>query len=485
MRTGPLVWRGPWDSSSSSSASSVWSRVVGHAFRSSLQPVEIGRRLTREMDLHRRVDVRGPIAPNDFTVTLSPADVEPIRQFHRRPLARARATRPASTPTPRATRSSARSRSRSSRTRLKPGRFTVIEPESAEERGRRIPGRAAPAGRPAGHAWARRRGHRPPPRLRDRARRPQRQPPPRRDAPGGTGSSSSTSAPPTAPGSTARPSASTNPASGDEITVGATRSSSRRREGRVGGPLPENLCGPQAPAVGACIVLIFVFFLRVLWAVWAEVRRPRPGRESNGAGRRRPPVAGRAAKARASAHRLVVDTGGPQGLDVRPRRRGHGRPGRRVRGIPPRRHLRVPAPRPGVRPQRAGLRRGPRLDERHLRQRRPGERAHACTGATASRSARPCSRPGDVLRSGSATDVGRVRPSTRTAPRLPALRRRRRHGRPRRRRGGSQVAVDALEEALRRDPSAPSGPVRAVSNANADGVERAQADPSPRAWARP
>lgn len=55
--------------------------TLSKPFRSNLQPVEIGRRLTREMDLHRRVGVRGLIAPNSFTVTLAPADVERFENF--------------------------------------------------------------------------------------------------------------------------------------------------------------------------------------------------------------------------------------------------------------------------------------------------------------------------------------------------------------------------------------------------------------------
>lgn len=51
------------------------------ALRGGLQPVEIGRRLTREMDLLRRVGVRGLIAPNFFVVTLSPHDAERFRSF--------------------------------------------------------------------------------------------------------------------------------------------------------------------------------------------------------------------------------------------------------------------------------------------------------------------------------------------------------------------------------------------------------------------
>jgi hypothetical protein len=44
------------------------------AFRSGLQPVEIGRRLTREMDLQRTVAPRGTLTPNRFTVAVGPAD---------------------------------------------------------------------------------------------------------------------------------------------------------------------------------------------------------------------------------------------------------------------------------------------------------------------------------------------------------------------------------------------------------------------------
>jgi hypothetical protein len=55
--------------------------TLAKPFRTNLQPVEIGRRLTREMDLHRRVGVRGLLAPNSFTVTLSPTDVDRFANF--------------------------------------------------------------------------------------------------------------------------------------------------------------------------------------------------------------------------------------------------------------------------------------------------------------------------------------------------------------------------------------------------------------------
>ena len=55
--------------------------VFAKAFRSGLQPVELGRRLTREMDAHRTVGVRGVIAPNAFTFALAPADLERFSSF--------------------------------------------------------------------------------------------------------------------------------------------------------------------------------------------------------------------------------------------------------------------------------------------------------------------------------------------------------------------------------------------------------------------
>jgi hypothetical protein len=45
--------------------------VFARAFRGGLQPVEIGRRLTREMDLRRTIAPKGTLAPNEFVVALS------------------------------------------------------------------------------------------------------------------------------------------------------------------------------------------------------------------------------------------------------------------------------------------------------------------------------------------------------------------------------------------------------------------------------
>jgi hypothetical protein len=54
----------------------------GKAFRSGLQPVEIGRRLVRELDAGRTLGVRGTVVPNQFTVRMAGADLERFEGFH-------------------------------------------------------------------------------------------------------------------------------------------------------------------------------------------------------------------------------------------------------------------------------------------------------------------------------------------------------------------------------------------------------------------
>jgi len=54
----------------------------GKAFRSGLQPVEIGRRLVRELDTGRTLGVRGTVVPNHFVVHVSDADLERFEGFH-------------------------------------------------------------------------------------------------------------------------------------------------------------------------------------------------------------------------------------------------------------------------------------------------------------------------------------------------------------------------------------------------------------------
>jgi len=55
--------------------------VFGRAFRRQVQPVEIAKGLTKQMDEHRMVSVSRTYAPNDFTVHLSKADSESIQAY--------------------------------------------------------------------------------------------------------------------------------------------------------------------------------------------------------------------------------------------------------------------------------------------------------------------------------------------------------------------------------------------------------------------
>src|SRR5215218_243165 len=59
--------------------------TFARAFKSGLRPVEIGRRLTREMDNNRSVGVSGrTMVPNQFTIWLSPADMSRFEAMHDR-----------------------------------------------------------------------------------------------------------------------------------------------------------------------------------------------------------------------------------------------------------------------------------------------------------------------------------------------------------------------------------------------------------------
>ncbi len=56
--------------------------VFARAFRSSLRPIELGRRLIREIDDHRTVDVKGKVVvPNSFAFTLSANDAEQFAEI--------------------------------------------------------------------------------------------------------------------------------------------------------------------------------------------------------------------------------------------------------------------------------------------------------------------------------------------------------------------------------------------------------------------
>ena len=55
---------------------SLFEGVFGRAFRTNVQPVELARKLAKEMDEHRTVSVSRTYVPNEYAVWLSPEDRE-------------------------------------------------------------------------------------------------------------------------------------------------------------------------------------------------------------------------------------------------------------------------------------------------------------------------------------------------------------------------------------------------------------------------
>jgi hypothetical protein len=55
--------------------------VFGRAFRSNVQPVELARKLVKEMDEHRSVSVSRVYVPNEFSVYLAPGDREQFADY--------------------------------------------------------------------------------------------------------------------------------------------------------------------------------------------------------------------------------------------------------------------------------------------------------------------------------------------------------------------------------------------------------------------
>lgn len=56
-------------------------RGFRRAFRSSLQPVELARKLAREMDDHKTISVQRVYVPNNFTIFLAPADRDSFASY--------------------------------------------------------------------------------------------------------------------------------------------------------------------------------------------------------------------------------------------------------------------------------------------------------------------------------------------------------------------------------------------------------------------
>lgn len=60
---------------------SLFEGVFGRAFRTNVQPVELARKLVKEMDDHRNVSVSRVYVPNEYTIFLSPADREQFASY--------------------------------------------------------------------------------------------------------------------------------------------------------------------------------------------------------------------------------------------------------------------------------------------------------------------------------------------------------------------------------------------------------------------
>ena len=60
---------------------SLFEGIFGRAFRTNVQPVELARKLAKEMDEHRTVSVSRVYVPNEYTVYLSPGDREQFSSY--------------------------------------------------------------------------------------------------------------------------------------------------------------------------------------------------------------------------------------------------------------------------------------------------------------------------------------------------------------------------------------------------------------------
>jgi FHA domain-containing protein len=60
---------------------SLFEGVFGRAFRTNVQPVELARKLVKEMDDHRNVSVSRVYVPNEYTIYLAPSDREQFRSY--------------------------------------------------------------------------------------------------------------------------------------------------------------------------------------------------------------------------------------------------------------------------------------------------------------------------------------------------------------------------------------------------------------------
>ena len=61
----------------------LFDQTLSRPFKSALQPIEIGARMIREIDLTRLLSAQGPLAPNHLRLWLSPKDAERFDGFQK------------------------------------------------------------------------------------------------------------------------------------------------------------------------------------------------------------------------------------------------------------------------------------------------------------------------------------------------------------------------------------------------------------------
>jgi hypothetical protein len=61
----------------------IFEKTLSRPFKNALQPIEIGTRIVREIDLTRRLSSKGPLSPNIVRVWLSPADAQRFDGFQK------------------------------------------------------------------------------------------------------------------------------------------------------------------------------------------------------------------------------------------------------------------------------------------------------------------------------------------------------------------------------------------------------------------
>jgi hypothetical protein len=61
----------------------LFERTLSRPFKNALQPVEIGTRIVREVDLTRRLSSQGPLSPNQIRVWLGPVDAARFDGFQK------------------------------------------------------------------------------------------------------------------------------------------------------------------------------------------------------------------------------------------------------------------------------------------------------------------------------------------------------------------------------------------------------------------